>query len=278
MKILRKIFSIFFFWLIFSGFAFCAPPARIVSLAPSLTEILYNLGLKDNIVAVTNFCDYPPEVAAVPKIGGFSNPSLEAIISVKPDIVVMSEDGNPPDINDRLKRLGIKTYVFKARRIAELPLGMRELGIALGVSKMADKRAKRVEQVIKDYENRTKRKSDDSRKKAIFIISPEPLIVAGPGTVIDDALQLLGLENIAWDTSARYPKYSIEELISRSPDYIFIGKGQMTPESSLKLEKRLASLKAIKKGRIYYTSESLYRLSPRVVEGIEEIAGYIRKR
>ena len=72
-----------------------APPARIVSLAPNLTEILYDIGLGDHVVAVTDFCDYPPEARTKPKIGGFSNPSLEAVAAMKPDMVVMTKDGNP---------------------------------------------------------------------------------------------------------------------------------------------------------------------------------------
>jgi iron complex transport system substrate-binding protein len=71
--------------------AFCAPPVRIVSLAPSITEILYDLGLEDRIAAVTVFCDYPKRAKDKPKIGGFANPSLEAIISARPDLVLMME-------------------------------------------------------------------------------------------------------------------------------------------------------------------------------------------
>lgn len=104
------------------------PPKRIVSLAPSMTEILYALGLGDNIVGVTTFCDYPEEAKKKPKIGGMSNPSLEAVISLKPDIVVLTTDGNPKEFEERLVSLKIKTFVFQARRLSGLPQGIRELG------------------------------------------------------------------------------------------------------------------------------------------------------
>ena len=89
-----------------------------MSLAPSMTEILFAMGLGDNIVGVTSFCDYPEEAKKKPKIGGMSNPSLEAVVSLKPDIVVMTTDGNPKEFEERLRSLKITTYVFTARRLA----------------------------------------------------------------------------------------------------------------------------------------------------------------
>jgi iron complex transport system substrate-binding protein len=274
---MRKVgYLIILLWVSLSGIVFASPPGRIVSLAPSVTEILYDLGLGDQIIAVTTFCDYPPEAMAKPKIGGYSNPSIESIVAMKPDLVVMIDDGNPIEIQDRLKKLDIKTYVFRAKRLKELPQGIRDLGTALGIRDRAFKRAAKVENVIRKYEQQA-RKSPPCYfgKKAIFIIQPEPLIVAGPDTIIDDALRLIGLQNIASHTTSPYPKYSIEEVIQQSPDIIFMGQGPMTREISKGLLRRLGSLEAIKKGRVYYTSESLYRLTPKVISGIEEIAGYL---
>lgn len=121
----------------------CSPPQRIVSLAPSITEILYAIGLESRLVAVSDYCDRPAGAKLKPKIGGLSNPSLEMIVSLKPDIVLMTTDGNPKDINDRLLRLGIRTYVFEARRIAELPGEIRRMGAALGAEKNSEKLARR---------------------------------------------------------------------------------------------------------------------------------------
>ena len=117
--------------------AFGAAPARIVSLAPNITEILYDLGLEDRVVAVTDFCDYPPAVKAKPRVGGFTNPSLEAIVGARPDLVILTDDGNPKAIYNRLRDLGIPCHVFSARRLKELPGGIRDLGVALGVEKDA---------------------------------------------------------------------------------------------------------------------------------------------
>jgi iron complex transport system substrate-binding protein len=254
---------------------YAEPPKRIISLAPNMTEILFAMGLGDRIVGITNFCDYPEEAKKKQKIGGMSNPSLEAVVSLKPDIVVMTTDGNPKEFEERLHSLKIRTYVFKARRLLELPGGIRDLGTPLGVKNKADELAKEIEVKI----NKLAVGKNSKLRKILFIVWPEPLIVAGPGTAIDDAITVLGYENIASKAKASYPKYSIEEIIRQSPDVIFIGRGHVNmKEVSKGLLKRLAIVPAVKNGSVFYVSDSLYRLGPRVINGIEEIADCLIKR
>ncbi len=254
--------------------SFAEPPARIISLAPSITEILFAAGLGDNIVGVTTFCDYPEEAKRKPKIGGMSNPSLEAVVLLEPDIVVMTTDGNPKEFEQRLHSMKIKTYVFKSRRLFELPDGIRRMGKALGAEERFDALAFDIEEAIDGF----KSMQTASRQKVLFIIWPEPLIAAGPGTTIDDAIKLLGLKNIAERAKVQYPKYSLEEIIRESPDIIFIGKGHKKDmkKLSVRLLKRLSSVPAVKNKRVFYLSDSLYRLGPRVIKGIEELEGYLR--
>ncbi len=257
--------------------AFCAPPVRIVSLAPSVTEILFDLALGDRIAAVTDFCDYPGEAKRKPKIGGFANPSLEAIVAIRPDLVIMTEEGNPVEVYRRLKKLGIKTYVFRAKRLGDLPQGIRDLGGVLGIADVADRRASDVEKQLAGLAKKAKFFQPGRKAiKALFVIHPEPLLVAGRETVIDDALTLLGLNNIAADAGTKYPKYTIEEIVRRSPDVIFIGQGPMSANLSKSLMKRLETLEAVRKGRVYYVSELLYRLTPRTILGIEEISEHLK--
>ncbi|MDH5202315.1 MAG: cobalamin-binding protein [Nitrospirota bacterium] len=249
-------------------------PNRIISLSPNVTEILFAMGLGDKIVGVTNFCDYPEEAKKKPKIGGMSNPSLEAVVSLKPDIVVMTTDGNPKEFEERLRSLKIRTYVFKARRLSELPMGIRELGLTLGVKDRGETLAKELEGTMNKVVHSSLITPHSSpKKKVLFIIWPEPLIVAGPGTLIDDVITLLGAENIAAKAKTSYPKYSIEEIIRQAPDVIFIGKGHTDiKEVSENLLKRIASVPAVKYHAVCYISDSIYRLGPRVVQGIKEMA------
>jgi iron complex transport system substrate-binding protein len=255
------------------------PPKRIISLAPNMTEILFALGLGDRIVGVTSFCDYPEEAKKKPKIGGMSNPSLEAVVRLRPDIVVMTTDGNPKEFEERLRSMGIKTYVSTARRLSELPQGVRDLGVALGVRAEADAFADRFEASLAKF--RVKRAlNGHAGKKVLYIVWPEPLIVAGPETVVDDALSLVGAENIASDAKTEYPKYSVEEVLRRSPDLIIIGKGMDSKDVKQVADGllgRLRSLSAVKHKRVFYVSDDLYRLGPRTINGIGEISPLVNR-
>ena len=263
----------------FSSFAHAGEtPQRIISLAPNMTEILFALGLGNRIVGVTSFCDYPAEAKKKPKVGGMSNPSLEAVISLKPDVVVMTIDGNPREFEERLRSLGIKTYVFRASRLRELPKGARDLGKALGVQEEAETFAREFEAAVKRVEageRVTGTHTLSARGRTLFIVWPEPLIAAGPGTVIDDALTLIGLDNIASKSRVSYPKYSIEEIIRRAPEVIIIGRGmerEGIEKISAGLLKRLHAVPAVRNKRVFYVSDDLYRLGPRTIRGIEEIS------
>jgi iron complex transport system substrate-binding protein len=112
------------------------------------------------------------------------------------------------------------------------------------------------------------------REKVLFIVWPEPLIAAGPGTVIDDAVSLLGYQNIAAAASTSYPKYSLEEVIHQAPEAIIIGSatGMDMRAVSRGLLKKLSTVPAVKNGAVCYTGDALYRLGPRVIKGIEELA------
>lgn len=270
-------------------FSFAESPKRIISLAPSVTEILFAAGLGDNVVGVTTFCDHPEGAKKKHKIGGMSNPSLEAVVSLKPDIVIMTTDGNPKEFAGRLSSMNIKTYVFKSRRLTELPDGIRKMGIALDAKERFDALALEIEEAIKRFRaisQKSARHASQSKagevgnqkKKVLFIIWPEPLIVAGQETAIDDAISLLGGINIASNAKGRYPKYSIEEIFRQSPDIIFFGKGKGMEEVSSGLLKRLANVEAVKNKKVFYVGDSLYRLGPRVIEGLEELAGYLSKK
>lgn len=265
--------------LVFPVTALSGGPERIVSLAPNMTEILYALGLENRIIGVTDMCTHPPEAREKPKVGGVVNPSFETLLEMDPDIVVMTVDVNPAEFKERLRGLGIRTYVFPVRRLAELPQGIRDLGAVLGTEERAEALAGEIEGVLREYAQEPSAPSaSELVKKAVYIVWPEPLIVAGPGTVVDDALRLLGWGNIASDSPVRYPKFSIEEVIRRAPDVILIDSrhtGDME-EVSRRLLDRLGMLEAVRQGRVFYTSDAVYMLGPRIVDGLEELATHLR--
>ncbi|MBS1242440.1 MAG: periplasmic binding protein [Nitrospirae bacterium] len=266
---------------------------RIISLSPATTEILFALGAGDRIIGVTSFCDHPEEAAGdriigvtsfcdhpeeakkKQKIGGMSNPSLEAIVALKPDLVVMTTDGNPQEVDERLRTMGLRTYVWTARKLSELPGGIRALASVIRAQARGEKLAGEIETGIQ----RSLVKDRSSlRLKVLYIVWPEPLLVAGPGTAIDDAIVLLGMNNAAAGARTAYPRFSIEELIRQAPEVVFIGKGSGMDMQAVSqgILKKLATVPAVRNNKVCYVSDSLYRLGPRVVQGIEELAACIK--
>jgi iron complex transport system substrate-binding protein len=183
----------------------------------------------------------------------------------------MTTDGNPKEIDARLQSLGIKTYVFRSRTIPELPDGMRKMGAALNEEERFNALASEIENSLE----RIKQHKPGRGEKVLFVIWPEPLIVAGPGTEVDDAIHIIGAVNIAGNADIEYPKYSLEEILRQSPDIIFIGEGKGMEVVSSGLLKRLSSLEVVKTGRVYFVSDHLYRLGPRVIEGIKELSHHL---
>ena len=276
-SLLRTVAGALFLALITFQPAFCSAatvkaPGKIISLAPSITEILFALGLGDNIIGVTTFCDYPEEAKKKPKVGGMWNPSLEAILSLKPDLVAVSTNGNHQEFEERLRSMGIRTYVFTARRLTDLPGDLRAAGRAFGANQRAETLAREIETTL----TRFKRPAPLPKKRVFFIVWPDPLVAAGPGTLIDDVLNLLGAENVAGKAHMSYPKYSIEELIRQAPDIIVIGDmREGIQKMSAGLLKRLQSVPAVKNKKVYYIGDDLYRLGPRTIKGIEDLSRLI---
>jgi iron complex transport system substrate-binding protein len=275
---MNHLLVVLFACIFLTGPAMAQTPARIISLAPNLTEILYDLGLGDRVIAVSRYCNYPSEVKMKPTIGGMSNPSLETIVAMKPEMVVLTDDGNPREIERRLRQLGIRTHVFRARRLVDLAGEIRALGTVLDVHGIADRRAAGIESVIRRYADKAQSSARHTPQKVLFVVQPDPLIVAGPGTTIDDVLQLLGLKNIAADAKTQYPKYSLEEVIRQSPDIIFMGMMQNVVMAQFRrLLGKLSQVEAVRLGRVYYIGDPLFRLGPRITDGIAEIAGIVEK-
>lgn len=262
---------------IFISPAIANQPQRIISLAPNITEILYALNLEDKIVGITDHCDFPKETKDKKRVGGMINPSIEEIVRLKPDIVILTKDGNPKEIQKRLENFKINTYLFNAERLGQLRGEIILLGKKLGF----EEKSKRVARQIEDSINRIKKtneKSNFRNKKTVFIIWMEPLIVAGNGTAIDDAIRLLGWENIVSHTKLRFPRYSIEKIIRQSPDVILIGMEhkKYIETVSGKFIERIQSVKNDKNIKICYVGDSIYRLSPRIISGILEMSNCLR--
>lgn len=203
--------------LLFSNILFASE--RIISLAPAVTEILYYIGAQNDLVGVTNVCDYPEEAKRVEKVGDFVNPVIEKIINLKPTIIIGM------DLNDkkmgRFGELGIKYVNIKVKNVEDIPKAIAEIGKVSGYEKNANLKAKKFVKDIKRIEEKNKRKN---RPKVFIAIWGSPLMTAGKTSIISDIIERAGGENIAGDITEEYPIYSIEQVLTKKPKYILSDK------------------------------------------------------
>jgi iron complex transport system substrate-binding protein len=251
-------------------------PERIVSLAPDITEILFALGLGNRIIAVTSDSDYPPEAAAKQKVGKFWKPSTEAIISIKPDLVITQWFAEQKALADTLEQLGYNVLVLSMQKFSELPEVINKIGTVTGTQEKAEKLANDIDNKINELKAKYKQ---NEKIKALWVIDEESLRVAGRETFLNEILEAAGGENAIGKTLQQYPSISTEELISCGAEVII--QSAMSKEN-LEIQQKHAelfwskypNLPAVKHNRIYVLySDTLLRLGPRLPEGIEIIAG-----
>jgi iron complex transport system substrate-binding protein len=251
-------------------------PERIVSLAPDITEILFALGLCNRIIAVSSDSDYPPEAAAKQKVGTFWKPSTEAIISIKPDLVITQWFAEQKALADTLEQLGYNVLVLSMQKFSELPEVINKIGMVTGTKEKAEQLASNIDNKI--YELKAKYRRTD-KIKVLWVIQEEPLRVAGRETFLNEILEAAGGENAIGKTSQQYPSISTEELISCGAEVVI--QSAMSKENIESQQKhaelfwsKYPNLPAVKNNRIYVlNSDVLLRLGPRLPEGIEIIAG-----
>jgi len=253
-------------------------PQSMISLAPSNTEILFALGLGDKVMAVSEYCNYPLEAQNRIKIGGFSTVNIEKVVSLRPDLVIAT-GGVQETVVEELGRLGLTVIALNAKSIEEVFENIRLVGKAAGQLETARELTTKLEQRTKAVTDKTKDLPDGQRPRVFYEVQDEPLMTAGPGTFIDDLIHLAGGVNIASDAAAKYPVYNLETLIERNPEVIIISfwHGSIAASvEAVKSRERWQILDAVKNNRVYgINADIVSRTGPRIVDGMEEMAGFI---
>jgi iron complex transport system substrate-binding protein len=248
-----------------------APPRRIISLVPSATEMIYALGGEDRLVGRTDYCDYPAATRAKTSVGGMVNPSLETIVTLRPDLVIVTSAGNREETFTQLTRLGIPVYQVGADRIADVKEVARRLGTLTGREAAAiplmdtiDRRVAAVREAVKSY----------GRPKVLYVLWPDPLIVPGRSVLVTELIEIAGGDSITARDAEEYPRYSLEAAVARGPEVIVLANhGSQSGPIALDRWKRLASLPAIKTGRIHSVDGNLmHRYGPRLLDGLDQLA------
>lgn len=247
-------------------------PMRVVSLAPSLTEIVFALGRGDWLVGVTDFCDYPPEARSKPRIGGPMTPDLERVVRLRPDLVLATADGNPRETLAQFARLHIPVFAVKPEGYAGI-LGSAE---AVGRALRAEGEAAALVQDIQGRVAAIRRAvALRPRPRVLYLVWADPLIAAGPATYIHDLMEMAGGENVVRERSVPYPRLSWEEVVGAAPEVILVASHRDGPDrpSIGEAWRGWQCVPAVRSGRIMAVpGDTIHRPGPRVVEGVERLA------
>ena len=245
-------------------------PKRIVSLAPSVTEILFALGLGDKIVGVTQFSDYPSGTALKEKIGTYIRPNIEKIVSLNPDLIIATADGNPREAVEQLEKLGLSIFTIFPEEINDIYHNMKDIGLITGKKEEGVALAESLEKRINEIADAVK---GLKKPKVFFQIGTRPLYTAGKGTFIDRLITLAGGVNIVDAGTIRYPAYSIERIIADGPDVMLWGIMNKSEKDARNFWERWQTIPAVGNDRIYLVDpDTTNRPSPRLADGLELIA------
>jgi iron complex transport system substrate-binding protein len=248
------------------------PLHRVVSLAPSLTETVYALGLQDLLVGDTDYCDFPPEARNKQKVGGTINPSLEAIAALHPDLVLVTKSLNRLDTVNSLADLGIPSYSTDPHTVDDIISSTQRLADVLGAPDAGNTLAKDLEHRLADTQQRV---AALAPRRVFFIVWNEPLISIGKDTFIADALQHAGAVSIV-DSSQSWPQINLEEVVRLQPEFlVFADSHAETVPTSATPFADLPGwriLQAVKNHRFAVTSDAVTRPAPRIVDAIEDLA------
>jgi cobalamin transport system substrate-binding protein len=260
-----------------SGATPAAEVRRIVSLAPSITEILFALGAGDRVVGVSTYCDYPPAAARVDRIGTFLDPNVELILAKKPDLVIgVPSPGNREPV-EALQDLGVRVLVVDPERVTAILSAIRTVAEAVG---SADEGERLVRQIESDLDAVRRRLEGAERRKVLMVVGRVPLIAAGEGTYQDELIRLAHGTNLAAASGEAWPHLSLEFVIREAPEVII--DTSMGSEEAREAEggkafwRQFSTIPAVRDDRIHgYRAYQLLRPGPRVAQTLEAVARYV---
>ena len=253
------------------------PPRRIVSLTPAITETLFALGLGDRVVGVTRFCDYPPEARRKPQVGGYSDPDVEAVVALQPDLVLISPNVGNRDGALALQRAGIRVEVVAGERLEETYAAIERIGALCGEEAAGRALAARVRAEVEAAAATVR---DKPRTRALFCLQTDPVVAAGRDTLPADLLERAGGTNVV--EAERYPQLGLEAVVAAAPEVIL----QTTMDTTAvdpaagptAFWSRWKTIPAVAAGRVVvFDGTPALRPGPRVGEAVTRLAAYLHQ-
>jgi iron complex transport system substrate-binding protein len=249
------------------------PPAphRIVALAPSITETIYGIGAGDDVVGVTEFTDWPEEARRRPSVGGIVKPSIETLVSLRPDLVIATRGVNHKETLDELDRLRIPVFVVDPQGLDGVLESVRQVGRALNRSSDADRLVDRLRARRDAVVTRVR---GFVRPRVLLVIWPDPVITIGRAAFITDVVTAAGGQSVTDDLPQQWPQISLEEVLRRNPDWLLLPAKGHQPISLADLERRPGwdRVDAVRRHRVIYYDERLDHSSPLAFDALEDLA------
>ncbi len=246
-------------------------PHRVISLAPSVTEMLFALGVGERVVGVTSYCDYPPEARTKERVGDVMRPSLERILALRPDLVIVSTATQLELFARRLEQMGIPLYVVDAERVEDVFRSLENLGEILE----ARAEAQRVVRALRARLEKVRAKVEGRpRPRVLMVVQRDPLIVPGRGAFMNDLVEKAGGRSITADAEREWAPYSVETVLARAPEVIILPSREPVTRRLTDVQwPELETTPALRNGRVYTLfNDLLMRPGPRLVAGVEELA------
>jgi iron complex transport system substrate-binding protein len=244
---------------------------RVVSLSPSTTEAAFAIGAGPQVVGRSRYCNYPPEVTKLPQVGGYVDPSFEAILALRPSLVVGARGPAGSAIADRLEAQGIKTYFPPTETFAQIDEMILGLGARTGHGDDATKEIARLHARIAGV---TKEVAGKPKKRVLLIFGLAPISVAGPGSFADEMLERVNADNVVKEGGG-YPTIGVERVLALDPDVI-VNAAMMEERAAERLNADApgwSAVRAVKEGHVRrLTDESVLRPGPRIGDGLDILA------
>jgi len=254
------------------GPAAVGPPARVVSLAPSITEIVYALGAGERLVGVCAQCDHPPEVARIPRVGGYLTPSVEVVLAKQPDLVIAVPSPGNREAVRAVERAGVRVLVVHDRTLADLWASITQIADALGMPEAGERLVTDVEARLDAVRTRV---AGLPPRRVLVVVGHNPLIAVGGDNLQDELVTLAGGINVAADAGAAWPTLSLELVLARAPEVI-VDAAMGSEADDAALLRVLPPVPAVRDGRVVrLTGDTLLRAGPRVSEAAEALAAAI---
>jgi ABC-type Fe3+-hydroxamate transport system substrate-binding protein len=248
-----------------------APAERAISLAPSITEMVFAAGAGDRLVGVTSYCDFPAETAAIAKVGDTQSPNIESIVALRPQLVLVSTASQLESFMNVLEQQNIAVYVLDVKGLDDVSRGLRALGGIFGTKDESEQKAAEIERRTKAFRGGP---TTPEPPKVFLQISAEPLFTIGADSFLTDLISRTGGLSVTREVPGGYPKLSKETALAMDPDVIVLSDSEDNREPNAVF----ANSPAVKNGRVHrIDADIISRPGPRLVDALEAISAAIKK-